>query len=37
VKVSYRGIAKNINRLFTSCAIVNLVTAQKHLMAVRGQ
>ena len=37
VKVRYRGLAKNLNRLLTSCALVNLVTAQKHLLAVRGQ
>ena len=37
VKVRYRGLAKNLNRLLASCALVNLVTAQKHLLAVRGQ
>ncbi len=37
VKVRYRGHAKNLNRLLASCALVHLVTAQKHLLAVRGQ
>jgi len=37
MKVRYRGLAKNTNRLFASCALVNLVTAQKHLLAVRAQ
>jgi len=37
VKVRYRGLAKNLNRLLTSCALVNLVTAEKYLLAVRGQ
>lgn len=35
-KVRYRGIAKNLNRLQVSFALVNLVTAQKHL-ALSGQ
>jgi len=37
VKVCYRGLAKNTNRLFASCALVNLVTAQNHLLAVLAQ
>lgn len=36
VKVRYRGLLKNLNRLHTSFALVNLITAQKHL-AVLGQ
>ena len=36
-KVCYRGLAKNTNRLFASCALVNLVTAQKQLLAVHAQ
>lgn len=35
-KVRYRGLAKNLNRLPVSFALVNLVTAQKHL-ATLGQ
>jgi IS5 family transposase len=37
VKVRYRGLAKNLNRLQTTCALINLVTARKHLLAVAGQ
>jgi len=37
VKVRYRGLAKNLNRLMTTCALVNLVTARKHLLAVPAQ
>ena len=33
-KVRYRGLAKNLHRLFSTCALVNLVTARKHLLAV---
>lgn len=36
VKVRYRGLAKNLHRLYVSFALVNLVTAQKHL-AVSAQ
>lgn len=36
VKVRYRGLRKNLNRLHVSFALVNLVTAQKHL-AVPGR
>ena len=32
VKVRYRGIAKNANRLFTTCALVNLFLARKPLL-----
>ena len=33
VKVRYRGLAKNLHRLQVSFALINLVTAQKHLAA----
>jgi IS5 family transposase len=33
VKVRYRGLAKNANRLFATCALVNLFMARKKLMA----
>jgi IS5 family transposase len=33
VKVRYRGIAKNANRLFTTCVLVNLYLVRKHLLA----
>ena len=36
VKVRYRGLRKNLNRLHVSFALVNLITAQKHL-AIAGQ
>jgi IS5 family transposase len=36
VKVRYRGLAKNLHRLYTSFALINLITAQK-LLAVSGQ
>ena len=36
VKVRYRGLAKNLHRLYTSFALIHLITAQK-LMAVPGQ
>jgi len=32
VKVRYRGIAKNANRLFATCALVNLFLARKTLL-----
>ena len=35
-KVRYRGLNKNLHRLLVSFALVNLVTAQKHL-ATSGQ
>ena len=34
VKVRYRGLAKNLNRLFSTCALANLLTARRHLMDV---
>jgi len=37
VKVRFRGLAKNLNRLFATCALVNLCTARKLLMAVPTQ
>ena len=36
VKVRFRGLRKNLHRLYTSFALLNLITAQKHL-AVLGQ
>jgi IS5 family transposase len=33
VKVRYRGLKKNGNRLFATCALVNLYTARKRLLA----
>jgi transposase, IS5 family len=32
VKVRYRGLAKNANRLFTTCALVNLFMVRKKLL-----
>jgi len=32
VKVRYRGLAKNANRLFATCALVNLYTVRKKLL-----
>ena len=32
VKVRYRGLAKNANRLFVTCALVNLFLARKRLL-----
>lgn len=32
VKVRYRGLRKNANRLFTTCALVNLWMVRKHLL-----
>ena len=32
VKVRYRGLKKNANRLFAACALVNLFTARKKLL-----
>ena len=34
VKVRYRGIAKNANRLFVTCALVNLFLARKKLLGM---
>ena len=33
VKVRFRGLAKNLNRLETTCALINLCTARHHLLA----
>jgi IS5 family transposase len=35
-KVRYRGLAKNANRLFVACALVNLYMARRQLLAVPG-
>jgi IS5 family transposase len=35
-KVRYRGIAKNANRLFVTCALVNLFLARRHLFRAQG-
>jgi len=32
VKVRYRGLWKNSNRLFTTCALVNLFLVRKQLL-----
>jgi IS5 family transposase len=32
VKVRYRGLAKNANRLFATCALVNLYLARPKLL-----
>ena len=32
VKVRYRGLKKNANRLFASCALVNLFMVRKQLL-----
>jgi IS5 family transposase len=32
VKVRYRGLDKNVNRLFVTCALVNLFLARKRLL-----
>ena len=34
VKVRYRGLLKNRNRLFSTCALTNLLTARNHLLGV---
>jgi IS5 family transposase len=34
-KVRYRGIAKNANRLFVTCALANLFLARRHLIRVQ--
>jgi IS5 family transposase len=36
-KVRYRGPAKNLRRLFTTCALVNLCTASEYLLQVPTQ
>jgi IS5 family transposase len=35
-KVRYRGIAKNANRLFVTCALANLFIARRHLFRAQG-
>lgn len=35
-KVRYRGIAKNANRLFFTCALANLFMARRHLFRAHG-
>jgi transposase, IS5 family len=35
-KVRYRGIAKNANRLFVTCALANLFMARHHLFRAQG-
>ncbi len=35
-KVRYRGLAKNANRLFIACALVNVFMARRHLLALLG-
>ena len=37
VKVRFRGLAKNLNRLETTCALINLCTARHNLLAVPAQ
>jgi IS5 family transposase len=32
VKVRYRGLKKNANRLFTTCALVNLFLVRRKLL-----
>ena len=36
VKVRYRGLAKNANRLFATCALVNLFLVRKRLLYCGG-
>jgi IS5 family transposase len=36
-KVRYRGLAKNLHRLLSTCALANLYTATKHRLAVPAQ
>jgi hypothetical protein len=35
--VDRRGLAQNLNGLLSTCALVNLVTARKYLLAVPQQ
>lgn len=35
-KVRYRGLAKNANRLFVACALVNVFMARRCLLAISG-
>jgi len=34
-KVRYRGLAKNANRLFVTCALANLFMARRHLLSLQ--
>jgi IS5 family transposase len=36
VKVCYRGLEKNANRLFVTCALANLYLTRRHLLRVQG-
>jgi IS5 family transposase len=36
VKVRYRGLMKNANRLFATCALANLYPVRSHLLGLRG-
>jgi IS5 family transposase len=36
VKVRYRGLEKNANRLFAVCALTNLYLVREHLLRVHG-
>lgn len=36
VKVCYRGLAKNANRLFVACALANLYLTRRYLLRVQG-
>ncbi|MEK9134132.1 MAG: IS5 family transposase [Pseudomonadota bacterium] len=36
VKVRYRGLAKNANRLFVTCALANLFMARRRLLGTQG-
>jgi IS5 family transposase len=36
VKVRYRGLEKNANRLFVTCALANLFMARHHLLRAQG-
>jgi len=37
VKVCYKGLEKNANRLFATCALANLFMARRHLLRVQGR
>ena len=36
-RVRFRGLRKNLHRLLTTCALINLLTARNHLLEVTGQ
>jgi transposase, IS5 family len=36
-RVRFRGLAKNLQRLLATCALINLVTARKHLLDGQAQ